>query len=51
MLRRIAVASQQLMNRALMAEDDPADILAGAEQTLLQLGESRGEKASRRRCR
>ena len=44
MLRRIAVASQQLMNRALMAEDDPADILAGAEQTLLRLGESRGDK-------
>ncbi len=43
-LRRIAVASQQLMNRALMAEDDPADILAGAEQTLLQLGESRTDK-------
>lgn len=40
-LRRIAVASQQLMNRALMAEDDPAEILEGAEQTLLQLGESR----------
>jgi replicative DNA helicase len=43
-LRRIAVASQQMMNRALMAEDDPEDILAGAEQTLLQLGESRSEK-------
>src|SRR5580693_4679464 len=43
-LRRIAVASQQLMNRALMAEDDPAQILAGAEETLLKLGESRSEK-------
>ncbi len=43
-LRRIAVASQQLMNRALLAEDDPAEILEGAEQTLLQLGESRAEK-------
>src|SRR5579863_6930160 len=43
-LRRIAVASQQLMNRALMAEDDPAEILEGAEQTLLQLGESRDNK-------
>ncbi|MGA2712285.1 MAG: replicative DNA helicase [Bryobacteraceae bacterium] len=43
-LRRIAVASQQLMNRALMAEDDPEEILAGAEQTLLQLGESRTDK-------
>ena len=28
-LRRIAVASQQLMNRALMAEEDPETILAG----------------------
>ena len=37
-LRRIAVASQHLMNRALMAEDDPEDILAGAEETLLQAG-------------
>jgi replicative DNA helicase len=44
MLRRIAVASQQLMNRALMAEDDPEQILAGAEETLLRLGESRAEK-------
>ena len=43
-LRRIAVASQQLMNRALLAEDDPEEILAGAEQTLLQLGESRTDK-------
>jgi replicative DNA helicase len=43
-LRRIAVASQHLMNRALMAEDDPEEILAGAEQTLLQLGESRTDK-------
>src|ERR1700733_10153789 len=43
-LRRIAVASQQLMNRALMAEDEPEAILAGAEETLLRLGESRSEK-------
>src|SRR5580704_10117628 len=44
MLRRIAVASQQLMNRALMAEDDPQQIIAGAEETLLRLGESNSEK-------
>src|SRR3984957_13364380 len=44
MLRKIAVASQQLMNRALLAEDDPEQILAGAEETLLRLGESRAEK-------
>jgi replicative DNA helicase len=43
MLRKIAVASQQLMNRALMAEEDPEQILAGAEDTLLKLGESRTE--------
>jgi replicative DNA helicase len=44
LLRRIAVASQQLMNRALMAEDDPQQIIAGAEETLLRLGESQSDK-------
>ena len=44
MLRRIAVAAQQLMNRALMAEDDPRQIIAGAEETLLRLGESNSDK-------
>ena len=44
MLRQIAVASQQLMNRALMAEEEPEAILAGAEETLLKLGESRTEQ-------
>lgn len=44
MLRRIAMAAQQLMNRALMAEEHPEQILAGAEETLLRLGESRSEK-------
>jgi replicative DNA helicase len=44
MLRQIAVASQQLMNRALMAEEDPETILAGAEETLLKLGEARTEQ-------
>jgi hypothetical protein len=29
------------MNRALLGEEDPDDILAGAEETLLKLGESR----------
>jgi replicative DNA helicase len=43
-LRRIAVASQHLMNRALLGEEDPTAILAGAEETLLRLGESRAEK-------
>jgi replicative DNA helicase len=40
-LRRIAMSAQHMMNRALMAEEDPAEILAGAEETLLKLGESR----------
>jgi replicative DNA helicase len=43
-LRRIAMASQHLLNRAMLAEEDPNTILAGAEETLLRLGESRGEK-------
>lgn len=40
-LRRIIFASQQLMNRALIAEEEPEEILAGAEEALLRLGESR----------
>jgi len=43
-LRRIAIVSQQMLNRALLAEDEPAQILAQAEETLLRLGENRGEK-------
>jgi len=43
-LRRIAVSAQHMMNRALLGEEDPAAILAGAEETLLKLGESRTEK-------
>jgi replicative DNA helicase len=40
-LRRIIFASQHMMNRCLMGEEEPDDILAGAEETLLRLGESR----------
>jgi replicative DNA helicase len=40
-LRRIIAASQQMMNRALLAEEEPDVILAGAEESLVQLGESR----------
>src|SRR5262245_33006963 len=40
-LRRIIYASQHLMNRCLMGEEQPEDILAGAEETLLKLGEQR----------
>ena len=39
-LRRIITASQQVMNRCLLAEEDPGLILAGAEETLLKLGDS-----------
>src|SRR5215469_7759089 len=40
-LRRIIFVSQHMMNRALQAEETPEEILAGAEETLLKLGESR----------
>jgi replicative DNA helicase len=40
-LRRIIAASQQMMNRALLAEEEPDVILAGAEESLVKLGESR----------
>jgi replicative DNA helicase len=40
-LRRMIAASQQMMNRCLLAEEDPDTILAGAEEALLKLGESR----------
>jgi replicative DNA helicase len=40
-LRRIIFASQHLMNRCLIGEEEPDEILAGAEETLLKLGESR----------
>ncbi|HVW10484.1 MAG TPA: replicative DNA helicase [Bryobacteraceae bacterium] len=43
-LRRIATTAQHMMNRALMAEEDPNEILAGAEETLLRLGDQRGQK-------
>jgi replicative DNA helicase len=40
-LRRIIFASQHMMNRAMLAEEEPGEILAGAEETLLKLGDSR----------
>jgi replicative DNA helicase len=40
-LRRIIFASQNMMNRAILGEEEPGDILAGAEETLLKLGEAR----------
>src|SRR5712692_6239344 len=40
-LRKIIFTSQHLMNRCMVGEEDPEQILAGAEETLLKLGESR----------
>jgi replicative DNA helicase len=40
-LRSIVHASQNMMNRALMGEEQPDEIIAGAEETLLKLGEER----------
>ncbi len=40
-LRRIIFTSQHMMNRCLLGEEDPDQILAGAEETLLKLGEAR----------
>src|SRR5712691_2570970 len=39
-LRKIIFASQNQMNRCLAGEEEPSQILAGAEETLLKLGES-----------
>src|ERR1041385_4369762 len=39
-LRSIIFAAQHMINRAAMAEETPEDILAGAEETLLKLGEA-----------
>src|SRR5215469_7792900 len=43
-LRQMIAAAQQIMNRALLAEDTPEQILAGAEETLLKLGDSHASK-------
>ncbi len=39
-LRNLIAASQHTMNRCLMGEEEPNEILAGAEEALLRLGES-----------
>ena len=39
-LRRIIFASQHMMNRCLLGEEEASEILAGAEETLLKLGDS-----------
>ena len=43
-LRRIIFASQNLINRCLIGEEEPDEILAGAEETLLKLGEARARR-------
>jgi len=40
-LRRIVFASQKLIDRCIIGQEEPEDILAGAEETLLKLGETR----------
>ncbi|HLK66430.1 MAG TPA: replicative DNA helicase [Bryobacteraceae bacterium] len=40
LLRRIILASQHMMNRCLLDAEEPGQILAGAEETLLKLGEA-----------
>jgi replicative DNA helicase len=40
-LRRIIMASQHMINRCLLDSEEPDQILAGAEETLLKLGEAR----------
>jgi replicative DNA helicase len=42
-LRRIIFASQHMINRCMAGMEDPADILAGAEDTLLKLGQARAQ--------
>src|SRR6201997_1189765 len=38
-LRRIIFASQNMQTRCLLGEEEPDEILAGAEETLLKLGD------------
>jgi replicative DNA helicase len=40
-LRRIIYTSQKLIDRCVLAEESPDEILAGAEESLLKLGEAR----------
>src|SRR5438046_375927 len=39
-LRKIIFTSQHLMNRCISSDEEPSQILAGAEESLLKLGES-----------
>jgi replicative DNA helicase len=44
-LRRIIFTSQKLIDRCLIGEEEPDQILASAEESLLKLGESRAQDA------
>ncbi len=46
MLRRIIFTSQKLIDRCLIGQEEPDQILAGAEETLLKLGEARTTDAT-----
>jgi replicative DNA helicase len=41
LLRKIIFSSQKTIDRALLGEDTPDEILAGAEESLLRMGEAR----------
>ena len=44
-LRRLIFSAQKVIDRCLIGEDEPDEILAGAEESLLKLGEARaGER-------
>ena len=44
-LRRIIFTSQKLIDRCIIGEEEPDEILAGAEESLLKLGDTRTEDA------
>jgi replicative DNA helicase len=44
-LRRIIFTSQKLIDRCIIGEEEPDQILASAEETLLKLGETRAQDA------
>ena len=44
-LRKLIFSAQKVIDRCLIGEDEPDEILAGAEESLLKLGEARsGER-------
>jgi replicative DNA helicase len=45
LLRRIVFASQKLIDRCMLQADNPDEILAGAEETLLRMGENRASNS------